>query len=206
MASFSPRTTTERRSVEKRIFNPSYVQLGSVKHVRHKRGKIYALFDGNPRFARFPIARARTNPIALKLANFRSYIGKARSDPAEHIQNYNEVVVKLLSVLCHLERERFVAIFSDKEGKVLGQMWIDDGATGSVQISARDLFARALDLKAYGLFVAHNHPSGNAEPSRRDIKDTRLMTKLAADLGIILLDHIVIGRNRVVSMKKRGII
>ena len=206
MASFSPRTTTERRSVEKRIFTPSYVEIGSVKYVRHKKGKTYTLSDDNPRFAPPPVAGTRTNVIASKLANFRSYISKTRSDPAKQIHNYNDVVVKLLSVLCHLERERFVAIFSDEEGKVLGQMWVEDGETNSVQISARDLFAKALHLKAYGLFVAHNHPSGNAEPSRRDIKDTRLMTKLAADLGIILLDHIVIGRDRVVSMRKRGII
>ena len=206
MASFSPTTPTERRSVEEQNYTTNCDQMSCRKHIQDKTEKEYLPLDKGSGLERASVIEMQVNAIALKFANLRSHIRKTTSDTAEQLHDYNEVAVKSLSVLCHLEREKFVAIFSDKEGKVLGQMWVDDGATGSVQISARDLFTRALGLRAYGLFVAHNHPSGNAEPSRRDIRDTRLMAKLARYLGIKLLDHIIIGRDRVVSMKKRGII
>ena len=69
-----------------------------------------------------------------------------------------------------------------------------------------ELFREAIVANAAAIVIAHNHPSGDPEPSSSDLDMTRQAGQAAQLLGIELLDHVVIGQGRFVSLKERGAI
>ncbi|HNY85040.1 MAG TPA: JAB domain-containing protein, partial [Candidatus Hydrogenedentes bacterium] len=68
----------------------------------------------------------------------------------------------------------------------------------------RDVFRQAVREGASGVVVAHNHPSGDPEPSRADLMLTRRLKEAADIIGIRFLDHVIFGDGRYVSLKERG--
>jgi DNA repair protein RadC len=111
----------------------------------------------------------------------------------------------LLMTMQHLSEERMLAIFADRNGHVIAEEIIAEGADAHVLLTPRRIFSRALNLNASKIILAHNHPSGCAEPSSIDIEHTRLLSRQAAELGLILEDHLVIGARTVTSMKSRSL-
>lgn len=112
----------------------------------------------------------------------------------------------LLDTMGGLRRERMIAIMADGGGLVIAEEIIADGGEGELQVSPRALFGRALSLDARRMLIAHNHPSGSAEPSRADIAQTRDLMSQAERLGVSVDDHLVVGRREVVSMRERGLL
>ena len=78
------------------------------------------------------------------------------------------------------------------------------GTVNTSLISPRELFIEALAFHAVHLILIHNHPSGDATPSREDVSVTRRIARAGELLGITLLDHIVIGDRQFVSFLKEG--
>lgn len=109
----------------------------------------------------------------------------------------------LLMTMQHLAEERMLAIFADREGRVIAEEVIAEGTDAHVLLTPRRIFGRALNLDARRIILAHNHPSGCAEPSVADIEHTRLLDKQAANLGMALEDHLIVGARKVISMKDR---
>ncbi|MFC0683620.1 JAB domain-containing protein [Novosphingobium clariflavum] len=82
-----------------------------------------------------------------------------------------------------------------------------EGVHGSTAIlPLRRAVRRAFELDARRLVIAHNHPSGNPEPSAADIRATRHFIDVAGALDFLVDDHIVVGANRAVSLRDRGLI
>lgn len=125
----------------------------------------------------------------------RTPIGQNR----EALENY------LLMTMQHLPEERMLAIFADANGNVITEEVIAEGCGGLVHVTPRRVFGRALNLDARRIILAHNHPSGNPEPSVDDIKHTRQLDAQAVMLGLTIDDHLVIGARRITSMKNRGL-
>jgi DNA repair protein RadC len=111
----------------------------------------------------------------------------------------------LLSAMSCLREERMIAIFADSSGRVIAEQIIAEGEAGFVMVTARRIFGRAFNLDARCIILAHNHPSGSAEPSPCDIKQTKLLFEQGNSLGIAIHDHLIIGKNKIVSMKDRGL-
>jgi DNA repair protein RadC len=88
----------------------------------------------------------------------------------------------------------------------LGDEQITSGASGQVHANLRVLLARAFDLGARGIILAHNHPSGSSEPSDADILLSRRIAALTASVDVQLLDHLIVGADTIVSMRERGLI
>ena len=109
----------------------------------------------------------------------------------------------LLMTMQHLGEERMLAIFADQEGHVIAEEVIAEGTDAHVLLTPRRIFGRALNLDARRIILAHNHPSGCAEPSLADIEHTRLLDQQAANLGMTLEDHLIVGVRKVTSMKDR---
>lgn len=80
------------------------------------------------------------------------------------------------------------------------------GSLAHVQLDLRHLLARAFETGAHGVILAHNHPSGSAEPSAHDIALTLRIVDLAGAVGVHLLDHLIIGAGDIVSMRERELI
>lgn len=112
----------------------------------------------------------------------------------------------LLMTMRHLPEERMLAVFADANGYVISEEIIAEGEAGHLLVTPRRVFTRALNLDARKILLAHNHPSGCAEPSPLDVKHTRLLARQATGLGLAIEDHLIVGGRVVTSMKDRGMI
>jgi DNA repair protein RadC len=102
--------------------------------------------------------------------------------------------------------ERLHATFLTPDLGYLADDIIAEGATTHVEADLRRLLARAFEVGAHGLILAHNHPSGSAEPSARDIALTRRIADLIGSVDVRLLDHLIVGAGDIVSMRERGLL
>lgn len=102
--------------------------------------------------------------------------------------------------------EVFAALFLDAQHRLIAMEELFSGTLTQTSVYPREVARRALQLNAAALIVAHNHPSGVAEPSRADEHLTHTLRTALALLDVRLLDHLVIGRGQVVSMAERGLV
>ncbi|MBA4046331.1 MAG: hypothetical protein C0471_18225 [Erythrobacter sp.] len=112
----------------------------------------------------------------------------------------------LLMTMGQLPEERMLAVFADADGFVISEEIIAKGEAAHILVTPRKVFTRALNLDARKILLAHNHPSGCAEPSMMDIEQTRLLDRQAAGLGLVIEDHLIVGANIVTSMRDRGVL
>ncbi|WP_034943267.1 RadC family protein [Erwinia oleae] len=110
----------------------------------------------------------------------------------------------LYSALAHREREIFMVIFFDNQHRVIEASEMFSGTLNSVEVHPREIVRQALKRNAAALALAHNHPSGIAQPSRADRDVTQQVILACQLLNIRVLDHIVIGRGEYVSFAERG--
>lgn len=103
------------------------------------------------------------------------------------------------------ETEEFKALLLNTKNEVLKVLPISSGVLDATLALPRDVFRQAVREGATAVIVCHNHPSGDPEPSRDDISLTRRLVEAADILGIRLLDHVVFGDNRYVSLKERNL-
>lgn len=111
----------------------------------------------------------------------------------------------LMTEMMFLEQEHLRVILLDIRNRVLRIATIYIGSLNTSVVRVGELFRAAIKENAAGLIVAHNHPSGDPSPSPEDVKVTKQIVSAGELLGIQVHDHVVIGRNRYVSLKERGL-
>jgi DNA repair protein RadC len=102
-------------------------------------------------------------------------------------------------------REHFVAFYLDARNRVLARETISVGTLSASLVHPREVFAPAIERRAASLVIAHNHPSGDPEPSDDDVALTRRLVQVGILIGIEVLDHVIIGHGAYVSLKSRGL-
>jgi DNA repair protein RadC len=102
-------------------------------------------------------------------------------------------------------QERFKGIFLNLKNEVLKITTITVGTLDASLISPRELFREALAFNSASVVIAHNHPSGDPTPSKEDITITKRLVQAGEYIGIQVLDHMIIGDGRWVSLKERGL-
>ena len=110
----------------------------------------------------------------------------------------------LASRLRHRDREVFLGLFLDNRHRLLAAEELFVGTLHAATVHPREVARRALGLNAAALIVAHNHPSGSAEPSAADIALTRRLREALELVDVRLLDHFVVGDGSPVSLAERG--
>ena len=113
------------------------------------------------------------------------------------------------SMKMHLEAEEvFIMVTVDTKHRVTGIFEVSRGSLSSSLVHPREVFKRALLMNAAGIFVAHNHPSGDVIPSTDDTATTKKLKKAGEVLGVQLLDHLIIGDTpeRYYSFREAGIL
>ena len=98
------------------------------------------------------------------------------------------------------------ATFVTHDWAYLGDERMASGTPGQVDSNLRGLLSRAFDLGASGIILAHNHPSGSSEPSAADISLTQRIAAFTRSVDIVVLDHLIVGEDDIVSMKERGLL
>jgi DNA repair protein RadC len=105
------------------------------------------------------------------------------------------------------DREEFVVALLTVRHRLIGLHTVSVGCLTSSLVHPREVFKPALLASAAALVVAHNHPSGDPEPSAEDIALTRRLVSAGTLLGIEVLDHVILGEDgRHVSLKERGLV
>jgi DNA repair protein RadC len=107
---------------------------------------------------------------------------------------------------CGLEREVFLGLFLDCQYRLIECETLFLGTLTQTSVYPREVVKSALAHNASALAVAHNHPSGDTNPSRADEFLTQTLKSALAQVDVRLIDHFVVGGNQVVSMAERGLV
>lgn len=120
-----------------------------------------------------------------------------------------ELIVEALNSLLDLQdmaEEYMYLLTLNTKGDIIGIFEISHGTVSKCLVSPREIFNRALMIGATGIILVHNHPSGYPEPSREDLSATKGIKQAGKLVGIELLDHIIIGENNFISLRKEEIL
>ncbi|HLG23616.1 MAG TPA: DNA repair protein RadC [Candidatus Nanoarchaeia archaeon] len=104
----------------------------------------------------------------------------------------------------HLKKEHVIGIYLDARKNVIRKETLFVGSLDANIIHPREIFNIALLESAAGVILVHNHPSGNPHPSDEDIGITKQVYEAGLIIGIPLLDHLILGNNKFVSLKEKG--
>ncbi len=105
----------------------------------------------------------------------------------------------------NLKREHFVCVYLNARNQILKTETISIGSLNASLVHPREVFAPAVGTSAASVILGHNHPSGDVTPSREDIELTRRMVQAGEILGIEVVDHLIIGSERFLSMKEANV-
>lgn len=103
------------------------------------------------------------------------------------------------------EQEHLRVILLDRRNRVLETVEVYKGSVNSSQVRVGELFKEAIRKNASAMIVIHNHPSGDPTPSPDDVAVTRAIVQAGKLLDVEVLDHLVVGQGRWVSLKERGL-
>jgi DNA repair protein RadC len=147
------------------------------------------------------------NLIGIKLikAVCDRYLNKKliHKDP---INSSKELFDYLTHTLRDKNREFFMAVFLDAKNRVLAAEPLFKGTLTASAVYPREVIRAALDNRAAALIFAHNHPSGDPEPSEEDILITRKLVSACKMMGITVHEHLIIGNNGYFSFADKGYI
>lgn len=111
------------------------------------------------------------------------------------ITNSNDAMSILFPEFLNLDHEEAWVVFLNADNRVLCKEMITKGTLTSTPIDARTILRRALLNNAAGIILAHNHPSGNAIPSKSDIDQTKVLRDACNLMSVNLLDHIIVAED-----------
>lgn len=149
------------------------------------------------------IAKAASIVAAIELGNRRSL---AEACIVRSVQSSRDAYGYIAPYLKDLNHEEFWCMFLNRANHIQGCERLSSGGMAGTVIDVRILFRKALDVKAHGMIIAHNHPSGTLEPSNYDVSVTHKISKAGNLLEINLLDHLIIGGTGFFSFADEGLL
>jgi len=117
-----------------------------------------------------------------------------------------EKVIAYLSKFSDLKQEVFIAIYLNNKMKVIAKEVLNIGSIDSSLVDIQRLVRDVCKYSATSIIVAHNHPSGECEPSQEDEESTRRIAKSMNLLGVKLVDHVIIGDSSFFSFQQKGLL
>jgi DNA repair protein RadC len=120
------------------------------------------------------------------------------------VNSWDKLIDYCNAQVAHNKVEEFHILFLDRKNMLIKHERQQRGTVDHTPVYPREVVKRALDLGAAALILVHNHPSGDPTPSKADIAVTQDIKKAAAPLGVVLHDHVIIGRNGHTSLRELG--
>jgi len=117
------------------------------------------------------------------------------------ITSPHDVYHLLVHDIGHLDQENFIVLYLNIKSEIIKQETLYIGTINQMMIHPREIFKKAISLSACAMIFVHNHPSGDSEPSKADIRATDHLNKTSEVMGIDLIDHIIIGHHEFYSIK-----
>lgn len=108
------------------------------------------------------------------------------------------------TAMAHRETEQFRVLYLDRKNVLIADEEQARGTVDHVPVYPREIVKRALELNASAMILVHNHPSGDPTPSEADLSMTAQVNEACGALGLILHDHLIVGKSREVSFRAQG--
>lgn len=147
------------------------------------------------------IAAKRVNIVKVKLVREKSILYKERQ-----IRSAQDAFKLFSDFIGDPDREHFVVLCLDTKNQPTCVQTVHIGSLNASIVHPREVLKPALLSNSASIIVAHNHPSGNTQPSPEDIEVTKRLVKACKILGISLLDHIIVCPTEYCSLKEKGLI
>ncbi len=138
---------------------------------------------------------------AFELGKRLSGKGKYAYKPIRLPRDVAEIMIPEMR---YLTQEHFVCLFLNTKNRIIGKQTIFVGSLDASIVHPREVFKEAIKRSSAAVICLHNHPSGDPTPSREDIEVTSTLSKAGELVGIALLDHVIIGDDRYISLKEAG--
>lgn len=117
-----------------------------------------------------------------------------------------EAVYRELQEYAHKKQEYFLAVTLDGASHLIEKRVVSIGTLNQSLVHPREVFADAVTDRAAGIIIAHNHPSGQLEPSGEDLRVTRRLKEVGEIMGIELLDHVILTKEGFLSLREEGML
>jgi DNA repair protein RadC len=126
---------------------------------------------------------------------------KIKEETLPVIKSVEDVVAQAV-YMRDKKREHLMVIYLNARNEMIYKKPMFVGTLNASIVHPREIFAMALEKNAASLILAHNHPSGNPEPSQEDIDITKRIKEAGSVMGVSVLDHVIITKNKVFSFKE----
>lgn len=124
-----------------------------------------------------------------------------------HVMNgWQDVLTYCRTTMAHRETEHFRVLFLDRKNALVADEEQGRGTVDHVPVYPREIVKRALELNASALLLVHNHPSGDPTPSEADISMTQRIVTASEALGLVVHDHLIIGKASETSFRAEGLL
>ena len=133
-------------------------------------------------------------------------IGQSRVKQQTVIASWRALKDYCRTRLAEKQTEEFHVLFLDSKHRLIEDKLMSTGTVNHTQVYPREVIKRALMLNATGLIIVHNHPGGDPAPSQADISLTNELKAALVSLGLVLHDHLIIGRDGEASFKNLGLL
>jgi len=131
-------------------------------------------------------------------------VGQLDPESRPRVQTPEEVFALLGPRVAGLATERLYVLSLDTRSRLLGCSIAVEGSVNSIPVRNAEVFREPVVLRAVSVILAHNHPSGDARPSPQDVATTKRLVEAGQSLEIEVQDHIIIGQNTFLSLKREG--
>ena len=175
--------------------------------------RLISKYNGLPGLARASFAelqaekglgKAKTAQIKAALELGRRMLLTSPEDRFA-VRSPADVAQLLMAEMAHLEQEHFRVLYLDTRNRLMGSETVYVGSLNASHIRVGEIFRDAVKRNCAAIIVVHNHPSGDPTPSPEDVAVTRQLVEAGKLLDIELLDHLIIGQQRFVSLRERGL-
>lgn len=152
------------------------------------------------------LAKAAQIKAAFEL-NRRLEMPTAWGERKAIIQTPEDAVVQVKSKLRGKKKEHFLVLLLNTRNYLLAEpREVSRGSLDASIVHPREVFKEAISVSAASVIFAHNHPSGDPQPSQEDISLTRRLVEAGEIVGIAVLDHIIVGDKEYLSMKSKNLL
>lgn len=166
------------------ILSASFKDITSIKGI--KEGKASQILALSELFRRFRTLKAMKKDVK--------------------ITSPKDLADLLMGEMNELTQEVLKVILLNTKNMVIGAKDVFKGSLNTSVVHPREIFKQAINKNSASIIICHNHPSGDPTPSKEDINITLRIKECGNIIGIELIDHIIIGNNKFVSLKERGLI
>lgn len=150
------------------------------------------------------IGSTKACSIVASLELARRLLGRESDESRVSMKNPESVANLLMEDMRGLKQEHLVALLLNAKCEIESRITVSIGELTSTVVHPREVFRPAIRKGAAGIILAHNHPSGDPTPSQDDIQSTKRIMEVSKLVGIRLLDHLIIGDGRYISLRNEG--